>query len=430
MVKKKNKIIIGSVLALCLAAGGGYFALQGMGASPKEEPGITQREYPVAKGDITVGIDGTGKLSTPETEYKLPEKVVVGKINVKVGDWVKKGDVLYELSQDEVQKHVDLIEKAQEKREEKLSKLLEDKAEYLGDLNWLLENQKSNSEDAYYNKRWKLNQQIYNLEDELSEATWKRDWYSDDALTKATVERIQKELDEKKKEKEAFEKARKKEEKQEDDLSYQQEKQGKKIEEFDRKITAVKEELKAGKRQLELAKSAQVKAKQDGVVLKVNAEAGKPAGGKPVLSIGQKSDLELNLLVEPEDIVDVQEGQLVEFTVDAFPDTTLTGKVIRRVLAADSNGKFGAVVAVDESDLELLGGMSAGGTLIVKQKKDVLTLQNKAISLVDGKQIVNVSDGEGGLKQVEIKTGFSDGRLTEVLEGLKEGDVVISEVSL
>ena len=79
--------------------------------------------------------------------------------------------------------------------------------------------------------------------------------------------------------------------------------------------------------------------------------------------------------------------------------------------------------------------MAASATIISKEKENVLILSNKAITLKDGKQYVNLriedknakknESGAYTLKEIEITTGFSDGRMTEVLSGLSENDVVI-----
>ena len=71
--------------------------------------------------------------------------------------------------------------------------------------------------------------------------------------------------------------------------------------------------------------------------------------------------------------------------------------------------------------------MVANATIVTKQKKDVLILSNKAIKLVDGKQVVKVKDEKGHLQTIEITAGFSDGQVSEILSGLSENDVVIVE---
>ncbi|MGL4336089.1 MAG: HlyD family efflux transporter periplasmic adaptor subunit, partial [Turicibacter sp.] len=56
---------------------------------------------------------------------------------------------------------------------------------------------------------------------------------------------------------------------------------------------------------------------------------------------------------------------------------------------------------------------------------DVLMLSNKAITLKDGKQVVNVKNEDGTVTETEITTGFSDGKNSEIISGLSEGDTVV-----
>lgn len=54
----------------------------------------------------------------------------------------------------------------------------------------------------------------------------------------------------------------------------------------------------------------------------------------------------------------------------------------------------------------------------------MLTLSNKAITLENGRQYVLVRDEKGELVRKPVTTGFSDGRVSEILDGLSENEVV------
>lgn len=69
--------------------------------------------------------------------------------------------------------------------------------------------------------------------------------------------------------------------------------------------------------------------------------------------------------------------------------------------------------------------MKAYATIILKEKTDVLTLSNKAIALENGHQYVLVRNENGKLVQKQVVTGFSDGRVSEILDGLTENEVVV-----
>ena len=53
-----------------------------------------------------------------------------------------------------------------------------------------------------------------------------------------------------------------------------------------------------------------------------------------------------------------------------------------------------------------------------------------AIYLENGTQYVKVRNADGELEHKTITAGFSDGRMSEILEGLSEGDAVLYEDEL
>ena len=95
------------------------------------------------------------------------------------------------------------------------------------------------------------------------------------------------------------------------------------------------------------------------------------------------------------------------------------------MLVANDNGDYLVTITVDKTDQMVLPGMKAFATIILKEKQDVLTISNKAILLEDGVQYVNIKNENGELVKTKITTGFSDGRISEVLDGLSENDVAI-----
>ena len=168
-------------------------------------------------------------------------------------------------------------------------------------------------------------------------------------------------------------------------------------------------------------------AETDGIVLSAPYRSQeKITNEKAVVEIGSLKDMELELVIEPVDINDIEIGQFTSISVSVFPSDELEGEVISKNLAVN-DGNYSIKVKLKENPLSLLEGMAANATIVTKQKKDVLILSNKAIKLVDGKQVVKVKDEKGHLQTIEITAGFSDGQVSEILSGLSENDVVIVE---
>ena len=171
-------------------------------------------------------------------------------------------------------------------------------------------------------------------------------------------------------------------------------------------------------------------AKLDGIVISVPSVEGEMTAGKPIVAqIGDPEKIGAQIKLSQSDIGEVEIGQLVQFTLSAYPTQTLEGKITQIQLAPTNANplEYTAYASIEADDLLLLEGMTFSAELIQKQVKDVLCLSNKAIQLKEGKQIVFLMDEEGNLFEQEIQTGFSDGRYSEILSGLSEGDIVYVE---
>ena len=164
----------------------------------------------------------------------------------------------------------------------------------------------------------------------------------------------------------------------------------------------------------------------DGVVTALNYKAGDTIlEGKPLCVVGQLGQITITVPVSAADIGSVSVGQRVNLYVDAYAEQKFTGTVSERLLVANDNGEYPVTISLDPGEQTLLPGMKAYATIILKEKVDVLTLSNKAITLENGRQYVLVRDENGELEKREIVTGFSDGRVSEILDGLAENETVV-----
>jgi len=177
---------------------------------------------------------------------------------------------------------------------------------------------------------------------------------------------------------------------------------------------------------LELEKNPILYAQMDGIVTSLNYKSGDMVNdGKPLCIIGQLSDITLTVPVSAADIGNIELGQKANIYVDAFAELKFTGTVTERLLAANDNGDYLVTITIDPTEQMVLPGMKAFATIILKEKLGVLTISNKAIFLENGIQYVNIRNTDGTLVKTKVTTGFSDGRISEVLEGLVENDIAI-----
>lgn len=129
------------------------------------------------------------------------------------------------------------------------------------------------------------------------------------------------------------------------------------------------------------------------------------------------------------DMASISTGQGVEVKFEARPDKTYTGRVteIENLPVNDPSGvvAYKVTTKLSDPDDSIRSGMTAVLSFIIEQKKDVVIIPNQAVKRVEGTQVVDKVNPDGSVASRKIKTGFTDGRNVEVLEGLEPGDKII-----
>jgi HlyD family secretion protein len=175
--------------------------------------------------------------------------------------------------------------------------------------------------------------------------------------------------------------------------------------------------------------------------------------------------MQIDSNVAEADVGVVSLDQNVDFTVDAFPTRIFHGKVVQvrnAPITVQNVVTYDTVIGVSNPELKLKPGMTANVSIVVAHKDDVLQVKNSALRYRPAdaapaetrspaasgnprpsgpregggrgprseRTVYVLSDGASRPQPVQIKTGISDGIVTEVPEGLKEGDrVVTAELS-
>lgn len=199
-------------------------------------------------------------------------------------------------------------------------------------------------------------------------------------------------------------------------------------------VTEVKKELENIDKKIKKLKSdlnnVYVYASSDGVIINLGAEIGEDVtASKVVAVIGTYENVYLDVLLSQTDIIDVKEEQKIKATLETYPDIEIEGIVKEKSYVSSEQGEdvdYKVRITLSPNDLEIYPGMTAEVKFITKNKENVLQIPNKAIKRVDNKQVVRIKDNEG-IKEIEVKTGFSDGNVTEIVEGLQDGQIIIEE---
>ncbi|MBI5345117.1 MAG: efflux RND transporter periplasmic adaptor subunit [Deltaproteobacteria bacterium] len=154
--------------------------------------------------------------------------------------------------------------------------------------------------------------------------------------------------------------------------------------------------------------------------------------GTPIFSIANLERLYVKASVDEVDISKVFAGQEVTVTVDSLPGKTFAGKVERIAPLGKVERTvtvFEVYVEVSDMDKGLLKpGMTANAGILTGLKKDALLIQNESLKLKENKTGVYVMAG-GRAVWTPVRTGDTDGLVTEALSGVTEGqEVSISAV--
>jgi phosphatidylserine decarboxylase len=183
-----------------------------------------------------------------------------------------------------------------------------------------------------------------------------------------------------------------------------------------------------------------VRSPVDGVVIKRNMNPGESISYEslfqPMVSVADTTRLMVRAEVDETDIGKVQIGQRADIRSEAYPGQTFYGRVVRisgglgkkKVQTDNSTEK------IDTDILETFVETDPGSPLRVglrvdvyvqlTRKENVLIVPRRAVMLTDGVPLVQVKSA-AGVRSQPVRLGAQDGMNVEILEGLKQGDVVV-----
>ena len=176
----------------------------------------------------------------------------------------------------------------------------------------------------------------------------------------------------------------------------------------------------------------------DGTVAKIVGEVGEystpsPPGvpTPPAIDLIDDSCLYVTAPMDEVDAPKIQAGQTVRISLDALPKQSFAGKVKRVAPYVSAVEKQARTVdieaAFDDATApgKLLVGYSADVEVILDVRKDVVRVPTSA--LLEGSRILVAAD-DGKLEERTIKTGLANWEFTEVVDGLKAGERVVTSL--
>lgn len=174
--------------------------------------------------------------------------------------------------------------------------------------------------------------------------------------------------------------------------------------------------------------SVDVSAPMSGVVDVVGVAVGASVEPTTVMfHIQDSSEVNVAARVYEEDLGKVQLGQAANVRLLSYPTKTFSGKVSLIGPALDPLSRTVEVwVKLPNPDGLLKPNLFARVGVVIKQDAATLAVPTAAIIEANGEKFVFVKQ-KGEYARVEITTGMSDDKYTEVSEGLVPGDAVVTQ---
>jgi HlyD family secretion protein len=182
-----------------------------------------------------------------------------------------------------------------------------------------------------------------------------------------------------------------------------------------------------------------IRASTAGTVLERKVNPGDPVvplttfqDGTVMMTLADMGTLLFRGTVDEIDVGKLKEGLPVRIQIGALPGSEIPATLTK--IAPKAREKEGATVfdveaAIDTSkaNVTLRAGYSANANIIIQEKKDILVVPERLVTLADGKATVEIPGArpDAPPTKKEITVGLSDGLNMEIVAGLAEGDKVV-----
>lgn len=211
---------------------------------------------------------------------------------------------------------------------------------------------------------------------------------------------------------------------------------------------------------------ATIRSNMDGIVTALNNELGEKVvgtqqmAGTVIMTVSDLAVMDAEIEVSETDITNVKLGDTADVEVDAFPDRIIKGYVYEISNSAKSKGQgtqeqvvnFIVKIRIIDKDVQLKPGMSCNAEIKVNSKTDIISIPIQCVTAREEEKNEETSDedvkrkSEENLKKkekprevvfiveegtpskvkiVQVKTGISDDRYIEILEGLTYDQIVV-----
>ncbi len=445
--KKIRRIVILAVIAVIVL----FFIVSNVVAGSQPAAIATT---PAAKGEIEQTINTSGTVTTDISKtYFSDVNVKIGKINVAAGDAVKAGDVLIEYDEEALEQETRLAELELESEEGSYNNSLQSNNEQLGDLNEATVNlevldQQIADTEAYIKglenkiEKKKSDLALFGAQLQISLLDWQDQPDSEEYMNLQKMVQMNN-----------YEQANNEDIKGwEDELEvyndmladykeYRSEMKSQKSSAEAGKMTSgAKEELEADNQSKEIKTQDKLTALQNavsgitaefnGVVTQIDAVEGSTvAEGTQLLKLESTEEVSVKIQITKYDLDKISIGQKARVTVGG---KEYEGEVSKINKMAEQNSSGAAVVGTQirvlNPDSDIYLGVEAKVVISTAQETDTVIVPVSAVNVdADGEFIYAVENNV--LVKKPVVTGISSDTMIQIVEGITEGDQIVTEVT-
>ena len=167
-----------------------------------------------------------------------------------------------------------------------------------------------------------------------------------------------------------------------------------------------------------------VRSTISGVVAEVNVNPGDMAGASYVARVVDINQVKLVANVTETVLGSLQQGMELQVQIDSASAEPYTGRVSAMPVAANATMTYPVEITIDNPNHEIMAGMFAEVSVVREQSAaDNLIVPKSA---VNNDSQVYVVDAQNIAHQRQVETGLSDDNNIEILQGLNDGDLVVT----
>ncbi len=180
----------------------------------------------------------------------------------------------------------------------------------------------------------------------------------------------------------------------------------------------------------QLYKPTPIIAPLAGMIISKNVESGQTFSTNDAVLV-MSNRLTVKAQLDETDLAQIKIGQTCEVILDSYPNDVIKAKVDRIAYEAKTvnNVTTYLVDVLPETAPEFMrSGMTANVTFHVNKKENVIIVPTEFVRYETGKPTLLIKRDKEEPLEKEVKLGVSDGKQSEVKNGIEEGDTILFKI--